>query len=848
VPEILVALARERSGLLAVVSTADEDDEAGPRCAVVQKRIDEIKAEACPRTARVVDAWRSLETGHPRGPHALASAVVVLIETVPFRNDRSCRPADDLVGAVSRTAAWRQLRPAVLMAWDAVAGALHGAGYDAEAVGRLRQSRDPYLAFHHGAPEAPGLAALPQAFRTSILPLLRSRPWRDVRQALSLYWALDLGRDDALRALVVRVLSVVPTHGLGWCRFLPPLAAERRATFLRLLLMSGAGMRSAEAVRPGDVEALAGRSDECHDDRLWCLFEAVRGGIPIAHVLEGFRVADRFAEGYRFSRPWHRRSKAEPSPSDPGRAPEPIASVILPVLEHAMSSAEGAVFGNSAVDIWERCSHARAPRALLTRPSLLEWPADTTLRFLRLFAWDDEPGEVPVVEKAEAVERVLRRVPPSHHPKALDALDTCFHRWRKGKSSEWLPLALALVPRLAHAGTRAHVECGKVVIALVEAAGKRLAPRLLAMPSRSLDRLDRTLERDDSGLLAAGLGALAVRMGSFLIEALGAHPEALFSAARILGSLSRPRRLAVLKRLRAHPVMARRFLLRPLAEVHDEIRALVAPGMPNPVPRRLREHLDGTAALSAPSVERHRQAIARRLLPFRLGLLRRLVIDDLQRTVPGVDPAAMSERHALQMLATVRTNRRILRRVLRIDPFDRRRFLREHPANLRWHRQHPGVNASVWEQGMALAIDVKGHGTLHLAFETEPLEVLRLGTRVGSCLSVGGICDDGAVAVMVDANRRVAFARNHDGVFVARQVITVTADDRLLFFPVYPLGIGSAVRDAFYAYDLALAEALGLRPYRGTDAADYRIEQVIARYSYDDGVWERFAGPADGNG
>ena len=331
-------------------------------------------------------------------------------------------------------------------------------------------------------------------------------------------------------------------------------------------------------------------------------------------------------------------------------------------------------------------------------------------------------------------------------------------------------------------------------------------------------------------------------MGGFLIEAFGAHPEGLFSAARILGSMSRPRRLAVLKRLRSHPVMARRFLLRPLAEVCGEIRALVAPGMPNPVPRRLREHLDGTAALSGASVERHRQAIARRLLAFRLGLLRRLILDDLQRTVPGVDPAAADERHALQMLGTVRTNRRFLRRVLRIAPADRRRFLREHPANLRWHRNHPRVDAAVWGRGIAQAVEVKGRGTLHLEFETEPLEVLRLGTRVGSCLSVGGICDDGAIAVMVDANRRVVFARTAEGVFVARQVVTVTEDDRLLFFPVYPIRIEAPVLDAFHAYDLALAEALRLPPYRGTDADEYRIEKVIARYSYDDGVWERFAG------
>ena len=164
--------------------------------------------------------------------------------------------------------------------------------------------RDPYVAFHHGASDAPGLATLPEAFRTTVLPLLRSRPWREVRQALSLYWALDLGRDDELRALVVRLLSVASAHGLGWCRFLPPLASERRTKFIRLLLMSGAGARAPEDLRPSDFEPLAGRTDDCYEDRVWRLFEAVGERVPIAHVREGFYIADRFVETYRFSRPW----------------------------------------------------------------------------------------------------------------------------------------------------------------------------------------------------------------------------------------------------------------------------------------------------------------------------------------------------------------------------------------------------------------------------------------------------------------------------------------------------------------------------------------------------------------
>ena len=66
--------------------------------------------------------------------------------------------------------------------------------------------------------------------------------------------------------------------------------------------------------------------------------------------------------------------------------------------------------------------------------------------------------------------------------------------------------------------------------------------------------------------------------------------------------------------------------------------------------------------------------------------------------------------------------------------------------------------------------------------------------------------------------------------------MAIAEDDRLVFFPVYPLGVTEGVSDAFQEYDLAFAAALGLEPLRG---GEYAIASIVARKFYDDGPWDR---------
>ncbi|MEZ5403846.1 MAG: hypothetical protein R2729_29470 [Bryobacteraceae bacterium] len=122
--------------------------------------------------------------------------------------------------------------------------------------------------------------------------------------------------------------------------------------------------------------------------------------------------------------------------------------------------------------------------------------------------------------------------------------------------------------------------------------------------------------------------------------------------------------------------------------------------------------------------------------------------------------------------------------------------------------------------------------------EADPLEVLKLGTYVGSCLGLGGLCAYSAVAAVLDANKRVLYARDQRGTVVARQLVAVSKDDRLVCFDVYPLSTNAALKRIFREYDAAFAAALGLPVYRPSREDEYDIEFVIASQWWDDYIDE----------
>ncbi len=114
-----------------------------------------------------------------------------------------------------------------------------------------------------------------------------------------------------------------------------------------------------------------------------------------------------------------------------------------------------------------------------------------------------------------------------------------------------------------------------------------------------------------------------------------------------------------------------------------------------------------------------------------------------------------------------------------------------------------------------------------------------MGTYVGSCLGLGGAFSYSAVAALLDANKKVIYARDERGALLGRQLVAIDKDGRLVCFSVYPISANAAVRLLFRNYDQEFARALGVPVFvAASDDDTYEIETVLAKEWWDDMAWD----------
>ena len=291
----------------------------------------------------------------------------------------------------------------------------------------------------------------------------------------------------------------------------------------------------------------------------------------------------------------------------------------------------------------------------------------------------------------------------------------------------------------------------------------------------------------------------------------------------------------LLKQFMGHPAVCHDPFTSSPAQLVRLLSRWCIRGVQNPLPRKIREHFEGKRNLSENQVERGMRIGRQKLTLLRLQILEQITMHHLKRRMP-VDLSDPRQRHAIEMANVIDRNRRGLRRFLSRYLAGERDWLIRHPATQQWFRRHPRINPAIWLSGISLTAETPSHGAVHIKLETDPLEALRLGTYVGSCLSVGGLCDYSAAAVVLDVNKQVFYAVNPKGTVLARQLVAISDADTLVSFNVYPLRANESLKELFREYDLRLAESLGI-PLADSES-DYDIAPVLSQQFWDDGVWE----------
>ncbi|WP_143177738.1 hypothetical protein [Cystobacter ferrugineus] len=435
--------------------------------------------------------------------------------------------------------------------------------------------------------------------------------------------------------------------------------------------------------------------------------------------------------------------------------------------------------------------------------------------------------------------RLLERIPASHQQRAVQMV---FHvlgrRGAKWSGPDWLEsTTFRLVERLCGPPFATAGRFVYVLQPLLLHPSPEVRGRLVRASERSLLRLEEGCSRGDlMGLVGEGMLALVAHHAMLVLDAMEACPETLVRTAQLLGTPHKEAQAALLEDFARHPWVREDPFQWPPGVLAASLREHCVDGVESPLPRKARLAWEAGEALTPAQTERALRLASTQLPRLRLQVLARGVLAFLRGSL-AADVGDTRVRHALQMARLVEGgNRRGLRRLLNHYFAGERDFIVHHPASRAWFARHPRVKPETWLTGPVLCREVPGWGRVTLALERDALEVLRMGTYVGSCFGLNGMYAESAAAVALDVNKRVLYARDSRGSVLARQLLAISDDDTLVPFSVYPKSTAPALQALFLDYDLAFAEALGLPLNDGREDAE--VELVLSTSFWHDGAWD----------
>lgn len=385
------------------------------------------------------------------------------------------------------------------------------------------------------------------------------------------------------------------------------------------------------------------------------------------------------------------------------------------------------------------------------------------------------------------------------------------------------------------------------------AARVALAGAFLERPARAMRSLVRLIQATQIGSGALEpLGRLAAPEGED--APTGDGWDALLSGSPELAPLAaeyvRARRL--LGRDTALPAGVRRALGL-VVGLERELAYLsqLATRDPNRagVPQRmasLRERLADRDALDRAARHDASARLARVASEAMFDAVERLILDGYRArlaTVVGHVPEALhlddDLLNAILLSVEIEDNRRLLLDLLRAHVRGDGEWRVSLPANAAFLERlsTAGVDPAVWldTHPRRYPVEAARGGSVRLAFESDPLAILQMGNYFETCLSVRGCNAFAAVANACDLNKRVVYGRDGAGRVVARKLVCLDEEGRLVGFRTY-VGLhddtaNTALETAMRDYVARFVAACGLQL-----VDDGSIPRLVSECWYDDGA------------
>jgi hypothetical protein len=215
------------------------------------------------------------------------------------------------------------------------------------------------------------------------------------------------------------------------------------------------------------------------------------------------------------------------------------------------------------------------------------------------------------------------------------------------------------------------------------------------------------------------------------------------------------------------------------------------------------------------------------------GAFREIIRDAWGISVPSLTAAW---RDAVRFWLVVDDNRELLGRLLREAAAVPGRDVKlAFAQNRSWIAKHQTqLRLAAWLAPRREELVVEGSSYV-IALEEDPLEVLRMGIPFATCLALDTGCNAASTVLnAIDANKRVLYVRGSNGKVVARKLIAITKELKMVGYNLYVSMRGPgerAIRAAVDAMCRTLATEVGA-PLAGTGEP----EKIHEGFWYDDGT------------
>ena len=686
---------------------------------------------------------------------------------------------------------------------------------------------DPYVAWNHGVDAT---ASFDPLFVTHLLPLFRGCSWSDVGAFASLARSLRLERDPELRAALIAVYVAAedPSRALGWWSHILAQHVEQRLEVARLVATSQAA--KLPPIDPAVGALLAG----IHPVQQWSFFRGLVAGASTAYLESGLELG----------------ALSQVKIEEPPAGQVDVTTIIESTVERldkAMDEDSGSEFWRP--QLWRLCGFQPELVELLASPIFVALQPEAAFWVIRLASsprWSPETAD----EQWHVLARTLpllvefaTRLPAEYQRKFVEDMGDVYF-WALGNdhtATDALAKCVDLCFRIAKAPFGTQAVLGELLPCMALAYDDGLQSwtdrkAVRDAPDSSWLALEKACKRyNQVRLLGRGLNRLGQFAPRLLVSAFSKTPGALLETADLLAAISFESAEAVLREYAKSPLADTALVDASLERLCEVIAPVAQAGGHNPIRRALRDHLSGEAPLTEAQVRGHRERIIAELDVVRLAAIRQ-VIERILATRVGIDKIATpTVRHAAAMLNDVEIHRRQLRRLLTATLAGDAEWRLRHPRSKEWFARHPKVDREVWMNGIETRGRIDGVGDIRIAVETDPLEALKLGTYVGSCLGRGGNLEYSAAAVVLDVNKQVIYARDNRGAVVGRQLVALSESDELVCFGVYGSAKAELIEPLFREFDRAFASKLGVQLY-GRSSDDYVIASILSHEWWDDGA------------